>query len=147
MAKKIGVVVMSALLLLYIVAVGQLAVALLRSGDPVAMAMGVALAVLPLIGVWGLAAEILFGVRSERLMRLLGLQDAMPAESVPVSTSGRPEREAADAIFPKYRAEVEAAPESWQAWLRLGIVYDASGDRRRARQAVRRAIALERSSR
>lgn len=147
MAKKIGVVVMSALLLLYIVAVGQLAIALLRSGDAIAMVMGVALAVLPLLGAWGLVAEIIFGVRSERLMKLLEQQGAMPAETVPVSTSGRPEREAADAVFPKYKAEVEAAPESWQAWLRLGLVYDASGDRRRARQSVRRAIALERSAR
>ena len=32
----------------------------------------------------------------------------------------------------------------WRAWLRLGLVYDASGDRRRARAAVRRAIALAR---
>lgn len=147
MAKKIGVVVMSALLLLYIVAVGQLAIALLRSGDAIAMVMGVALAVLPLLGAWGLVAEIIFGVRSERLMKLLEQQGAMPAETVPVSTSGRPEREAADAVFPKYKAEVEDAPESWQAWLRLGLVYDASGDRRRARQSVRRAIALERSAR
>lgn len=147
MAKKIGVVVMSALLLLYIVAVGQLAIALLRSGDAIAMAMGVALAVLPLLGAWGLVAEIVFGIRSERLMALLERQGAMPAETVPVSTSGRPERDAADAVFPKYRAEAEAAPDSWQAWLRLGLVYDASGDRRRARQSVRRAIALHRAAR
>jgi Flp pilus assembly protein TadD len=53
-------------------------------------------------------------------------------------------REDADAAFPRYRAEAEADPESWQAWMRLGIVYDACGDRRRARGAIRQAISLER---
>ena len=60
--------------------------------------------------------------------------------------AGRGSRDpvAADLEFPKYQAEVEAAPDSWQAWLRLGLAYDASGDRRRARWATRKAIALQR---
>jgi hypothetical protein len=145
MSKKIGVVVMSALLVLYIVAVGQLAFALLTSGDAIAVTMGVALTVLPILAVWGLVSELLFGVRSERLMARLEQEGLLPAESVPVSASGRPERAASDAAFPTYRAEVEAHPESWQSWLRLALAYDASGDRRRARHAVRRAIALDRS--
>ena len=39
---------------------------------------------------------------------------------------------------------MEAAPEDWRAWFRLGLAYDASGDRRRARKAIIRAISLER---
>ena len=57
------------------------------------------------------------------------------------------DRAAADEVFPRYRAETEANPEAWWAWLRLALAYDASGDRRRARSATRRAIALERSER
>ena len=64
------------------------------------------------------------------------------SEPVPVSASGRPDRAAADLLFPKYQAAVEAAPESWRDWFRLGIAYDASGDRRRARWATRTAIRL-----
>ncbi len=56
-------------------------------------------------------------------------------------------RAEADAAFPRYREEVEAAPEDWRAWYRLGLAYDGSGDRRRARAAIRRAIALERRGR
>ncbi|TQL48385.1 hypothetical protein FB562_1479 [Homoserinimonas aerilata] len=147
MTKKLGVAVMAVLLLLYIFAVAQLAVGLLLSGDAVAVTMGVALAVLPVVGVWGLVVEIMFGMRSERLLGRLEGEGALPSEPVPLLTSGRPERDAAEAEFPRYRAEVEASPESWQAWLRLGLAYDASGDRRRARQSVRRAIALERAAR
>ena len=57
--------------------------------------------------------------------------------------SGRVVRSEADALFPAYRADVEAHPDDWRAWYRLGLAYDASGDRRRAREAVRRAIRLE----
>ncbi|MCW4386755.1 hypothetical protein OH146_13325 [Salinibacterium sp. SYSU T00001] len=146
MSKKVGVVVMAALLLLYIVAVGRLAVTLLGSGDGVAIAMGAALAVLPLLAVWGLIVEVLFGVRSERLLGRLEDEGRLPAEVLPARASGRPDRAAADAAFPTYRAEVEAHPESWQSWLRLALAYDACGDRRRARHAVRRSIALSRSA-
>jgi Flp pilus assembly protein TadD len=64
------------------------------------------------------------------------------AQRLPTRASGRPLRDAADAAFPAYQAEVEQDPASWRAWFRLGLAYDASGDRRRARGAIRRAIAL-----
>jgi Flp pilus assembly protein TadD len=71
----------------------------------------------------------------------------LPVETLPRRTSGRPERAAADAEFPRYKAEVEADPGSWKAWFRLGLSYDASGDRTRARRSLRRAITLERQQR
>jgi hypothetical protein len=144
MVKKVGVGVMAALLVLYIVAVGQLSVTLIGSGDAVAVAMGVALAVLPVIAVWGIASEISFGIRSEKLLARLEAEGRLPEHSVPVRASGRPDRAAADAAFPAYKAEVEAHPQSWQSWLRLALAYDACGDRRRARQSVRRSISLAR---
>jgi Flp pilus assembly protein TadD len=42
---------------------------------------------------------------------------------------------------------VATAPDDWAAWFRLGLAYDDAGDRRRAREALQRAIALhDRSS-
>lgn len=146
MTKKIGVVVMAALLLLYIAAASRTAVNLMTSGDGVALAMGIALALLPLLAIWALVAELLFGVRSEQLLTRLEAEGGLPAEQLPSRASGRPEREAADAAFPAYRAEVESNPQAWQSWLRLGLAYDACGDRRRARSSVRRAIALARAA-
>ena len=49
MSARIGVAVMAALLALYIVLVGWRAVALVSTGDPVAVTMGVVLIVLPLV--------------------------------------------------------------------------------------------------
>lgn len=147
MNARIGVVVMAAVLVLYIVLVGQRAVLLLASGDAIGIAMGVALIVLPAIAAWGIGRELWFGVRAEQLARRLEAEDAVPSEPVSVRPSGRVERDDADAVFPRYRAEAEANPDDWRAWYRLGIAYDASGDRRRAREAVRRAIRLEAGSR
>lgn len=142
----IGVLVMAALLTLYFVFAGVRAVALLASGTPVAIAMGAALIVLPLLGAWALAREVLFGWRSTALVDRLEAEDALPDDLGEAGPTGKADRDTADAAFPRYRAEAEAAPESWRAWMRLGIVYDACGDRRRARAAIRTAIALERAA-
>lgn len=147
MSTRIGVAVMAALLALYIVLVGQRAWILLTSGDPIGVAMGVGLAVLPLLAAWGLGRELRFGVRAQRLGRRLEREDALPHDEVAVRPSGRVVREDGDAVFPRYRDDVEAHPDDWRAWYRLGLAYDAAGDRRRAREAVRTAIRLESSDR
>jgi hypothetical protein len=144
---RVAAILMAALLLLYLVVVAQLALRLIALDDAVSRALGIALIVLPLIGLWALAAELLFGVRSQRLTSILGAAGELPVDTLPARASGRPIRSAADAEFPRYKAEVEADPGSWKTWFRLGLAYDASGDRRRARASIRRAIALERSAR
>jgi cytochrome c-type biogenesis protein CcmH/NrfG len=144
MKGKIAVVVMAVLLVFYLVLVGTRAVLFIQSGEIVGVVIGIALLILPLIGFWALAREVSFGIRSERLMRQLDELGELPAD-LPVRPSGRPYREAADEQFPAAQAEVEAEPENWRAWLRLGLAYDASGDRKRARGAIRTAIDLERT--
>jgi hypothetical protein len=147
MSGRVGAILMAALLLLYLVVVTQLALRLIAVDDTVSRALGIALIVLPLLGFWALIAELVFGIRSQRLATRLAASGELPVDTLPRRASGRPIRSEADAEFPKYRAEVEAEPESWGAWFRLGLAYDASGDRRRARWAIRRSIALERASR
>ena len=147
MSARIGAIVMAALLVLYIVFVGQYALILMSTQEPVAKGIGIALAVLPVIAVWLLVSEIVFVLRGERLVRILGDEGGLPVDDLPRLPSGRIDPVQADLQFPVYRDEVENAPESWRSWLRLGLAYDASGDRGRARWATRRAIALERSAR
>ena len=146
MKGRLAAVLMSALLVLYLVLVAQLAVRLFLVDNGVSKALGIGLIVLPMLGLWALIAELIFGIRSERLVRLLETSGELPMDTLPKRSSGRPERAAADAEFPKYQAEVEANPGSWKAWFRLGLAYDASGDRSRARKSIRRAIALKRSA-
>ncbi|MEC5150375.1 tetratricopeptide repeat protein [Cryobacterium sp. GrIS_2_6] len=146
MKGRIGAGMMAILLAFYLVLVGWRAVLFLQSGAPVGIAIGVALLVLPLIGIWALVLEVTFGSRSTRLVRLLEVSGELPVETLPIRASGRPVRDAADADFPQYRDAVDAAPEDWKAWFRLGLAYDAAGDRKRARGAIRTAITLERAA-
>lgn len=147
MKGRIAVAIMAALLLLYLVVVTQLALRLLAVDNAAAKGIGVALIVLPVLGAWALGAELLFGLRSQRLLGVVRSEGRLPADDLPAHASGRPERAAADAVFPLYQAAVEAAPGNWQAWFRLGLAYDACGDRRRGRRAIGRAIRLERAER
>ena len=138
---------MAVLLVVYLLLVIQLAFRLIAVDLGLAKALGIALILFPLLGFWALVAELLFGIRSGRLVQLLAEDGALSTDTVPLRPSGRPDRSAADAEFPRYQAEVEADPDSWRGWLRLGLAYDASGDRRRARQSIHRAIQLERAGR
>jgi len=147
MRARAGVALMAVLLVLYIVLVAQRAWLLFLSGQPIGVAMGVALVVLPVIAAWALWRELMFGRSAQRLAQRLEADGAVPAEELDVRVSGRPDRAQADAVFPAYRDDIEAHPDDWHAWFRLGIAYDGAGDRRRARAAIRRAIVLEKSAR
>ncbi|PPG30057.1 hypothetical protein C5B97_11215 [Pseudoclavibacter sp. RFBB5] len=115
----------------------------LFAGDIVAKIMGAALIVFPVLAVVFIARELLFGMQTERLLRRLAEAGELPEDDLPKRPSGRVVREAADEDFPKWKAEVEAAPDDWRAWMRLGLAYSASGDRKRARSALREGIRLE----
>lgn len=147
MRVRVAVALMTVLLLLYVVLAGQRALILVTSGEPVAIAMGVALIVLPLLALWAIGRELWFGVRAQQLGERLDAEGGLPDEDLPVRPSGRIGREDGDALFPRYRADVEAHPGDWRARYRLALAYDAAGDRRRARAAVRTAIRLESAER
>ncbi|MEV5041715.1 tetratricopeptide repeat protein [Microbacterium sp. LMI1x-1-1.1] len=147
MRTRIGVAIVAVTLALYIYLVGQRAVLLVASGDPVGIAMGVALVLLPVVAIWALWRELSFGAGAERLGRRLEAEGALPAEELTLRPSGKPVQAEVDALFPAYRDAVEADPADWRAWYRLGLLYDGAGDRRRARGAIRTAISRERAER
>lgn len=147
MKVRIGVAVIALALVLYLSVVALQAIALLRSGQPVGVAMGVAMLVLPAIAAWAIARELWFGARAEQVGARLEREGALPPDEVAVRPSGRIVQADGDAVFPRYRAEVEAHPDDWRAWYRLGLAYDAAGDRRRARAAIRESITLEKRAR
>lgn len=144
MRTKIWVGLICLLLVFYLVVLVQRSVLLLTDPNPVAKALGAALIVLPPIGAWAMIRELLFGIRMEKLAGILESEGGLPVDDLPRSPGGRILREAADAEFLKYQAEAEAAPADWRSWFRLSCAYDAAGDRKRARTAMRDAIALYR---
>jgi hypothetical protein len=129
-------------LVLYLVAIGWRGVVLLRVGGVVPVLLGLALLALPLVGLWAVLREWRFGRATQAMAAELDARGQLPVDDLPRSPGGRVDRAAADAEFERFRREVDAEPGSWAAWFRLALGYDAAGDRRRARAAMRHAAEL-----
>ena len=131
-------------LLVYFLLLARTAVALLRTGTPAAVALGIGVLLLPIVGAWATVATLRAGLAHQRLARLAA-EDGMDLDvsGLPTTPSGRVQRDAADALFATVRADVEADPGDWRRWYRLARAYDYAGDRTRAREAMRKAVELE----
>jgi cytochrome c-type biogenesis protein CcmH/NrfG len=131
-------------MLAYLVLLGRLAVAMIGSGRAAAVGLGLALLIMPVIGLWAIIATLRAGFAHQKLARLIA-EDGMEldASALPRRPSGRIQRDAADALFATVRTEVEADPDDWRRWYRLARAYDYAGDRRRAREAMKTALELQ----
>lgn len=142
MVTKIVVVTLVVAVAVYMAIVGVRGLQLIATGDPVGIVLGSSVLVLPATGCYVLWREIQFGSRSADLAEELEAQGQWPTEVLPTRPSGRPRRDAADEVFKLRRVDAERNPEDWRAWYRLGLAYEDSGDRKRARKAIRHAISL-----
>jgi tetratricopeptide (TPR) repeat protein len=145
-SAKLGAIVMTGLLGVYLALVGERSIALVASSEPVAVAIGSLMLFLPVVAAWGIFVELRFGLRIEKLGETLKQENAWPRFEFELRPSGRPTKDSAEAIFGNYRAMVENDESNWRTWFALGLAYDAAGDRARARKAMRKAIALGRTS-
>jgi hypothetical protein len=138
-AKRV-VAVLVVVFVVYAGLVGWRGVLLVAEGGTVPVLLGLAVIVFPLVGLYVVWRELRFGLATQTLARELEAAGELPVDDLPRRPSGRPERAAADAAFEVRKAAVEAAPSDWRAWFALATAYDAAGDRRRAREAMRTAI-------
>ena len=131
-------------LIFYFAMLTRTAVALIRSGTPAAVALGIGVLILPVVGAWVMVATLRAGLAHQRLARLAA-EDGMELDvtELPRMPSGRIQREAADALFQTTRAELDADPDNWVRWYRLARAYDYAGDRGRARETMRTAVAMQ----
>jgi cytochrome c-type biogenesis protein CcmH/NrfG len=131
-------------LVVYFLMLGRIAMAFIGSGRPAAIGLGLALMILPLLGIWVMVSTLRAGVAHQRLARVAkenGME--LDVSSLPRMPSGRIQREAADALFENVRQELESDPANWVRWYRLARAYDYAGDRSRAREAMKKAVELE----
>lgn len=135
-------------LVVYFVLLGRIAMAFITTGEPAAVGLGLALMIMPLIGVWVMVSTLRAGLAHQRLARI-AKEEGMELDvaSLPRMPSGRIEREAADALFATVRDELENDPDNWRRWYRLARAYDYAGDRGRAREAMRKAVELQENER
>jgi hypothetical protein len=143
---QLTIAFMCVALLVYIVLLGRSAVLLITSGRAVAVVLGVALLVLPAIGLWAMIATLRAGFAHQKLARRVA-EDGMELDvsALPRRPSGRIERDAADALFDTVRAELDTDPDDWRRWYRLARAYDCAGDRGRARETMKQALELYRA--
>jgi hypothetical protein len=141
LTAKRNAILLAAVVIAYAVLLGWRGVLLIGTGEPVAIGLGLAVLVLPLLGAYLVWRELRFGRRTEALAHELEALGGLPVDDLPRRPSGRIDRAAADEAFLKYKAEAEAAPDDWRVWFRLSTAYDAAGDRKRARASMRTAIA------
>lgn len=153
MRARTAAFLLGAVLVFYLVACAWRGVLALRTafteGSAAAGALGVAVLAFGIVGTWFLWREIQFGFATERLAKALD-EDETPGgglryeeiDGLPRSPGGRVDKEAADELFARRKAETEAAPEDWRCWYRLAAAYHAAKDSSRARSAMRHAVRL-----
>ena len=142
MRTKLTIALMVLVLVFYSVLIGYKGVGMIRTGSAVGVVLGIAILVVPVLGLLLVWREIEFGRRISELARDLEAQGGLPVDDLPRRPSGKVDRAAADALFEQMRQEAEASPDDWRAWFRLALAYDAAGDRTRARGAARHALTL-----
>lgn len=132
----------------YFLLLGRIAVGLIGSGKAVGVAMGIGVLILPIIGVWVVATSIRAALAHQHLARRMHAEGGeLDTSQLPRRPSGRIEKSAADALFEQVKREWEADPDNWRTCYRVARAYDYAGDRGRARETMRRAVALERLER
>ncbi len=132
----------------YFVLLGQRGIDLIADGRIAAVGLGIGVLILPFLGAWIIVATLRAGLAHQHLARRIhdeGLE--LDVSNVPRRPSGRFERAAADELFAQVKVEWEADPDNWRSSYRLARAYDYAGDRTRARETMRRAVALERLER
>jgi len=141
MITKIWVGLMLALTLFYVLTLLGRGIILLQEPSLIAIAMGLAILVLPLVALWALFAELQFGLKAQRLSRRLIALD-IPGLDLELRASGRATKDSANKELERIQEAVTKDPESWSLWFQLGEAHDAAGERKNARAAIRKAIQL-----
>lgn len=142
MRAKLTYALTAAVLLVYFVLVGSRGVLLIGTGTPLTVTFGVAVLILPVIGLWFLWKNTQFARKAGQLAAELDAEGGLPVDELRRTPSGRIDRDSADEIFAKRKAETEDAPDDWRTWFRLAVAYHDARDTPRARKAMQRAIAL-----
>jgi cytochrome c-type biogenesis protein CcmH/NrfG len=131
---------MAAITFIYLFLLAGRSIAMLQSGEPIAQLMGLLILVFPVLAGWAVLIEIRFGLAAAKLA--VAAADQIPELSIDRRPSGRAEPESAQRAFEQASAALRGDEQNWALWFRLGEAYDACGDRRRARSAIRKAISL-----
>ena len=142
MKGKLSAAVMGVLTLVYVALLANTGFKLLGMESAIAKAMGTLILVFPILAIWLTFMEFRFAVRLEKLTDRIVAAGDFPVLDFEYRPSGRATKASAAIVFEEYAKKVAADEGNYLNWFAIGLAYEAAGDRRRARSAMRRALKL-----
>lgn len=140
--KYIAPILVTLLLAVFLYAAGTRIVAMFQTGEPIIIAIAVAVTLILIAILWAIYKEWRMAFTVQKMGEELASRGELPVDDLPRSPGGRIDREAAKAQFDSLRTTTQADVDNWSAWYNLAFGYDAAGDRKRAREALRTAARL-----
>lgn len=141
MVTKVWLTAMVFITLLYAFLLFERGLVLLTDSQPVAVALGLAILFFPLAALASIFFEIRFGLRLAKIGKL-SEQGGIELPEYELRPSGKATKESGEQVFESIRAKLEQDEANYLLWFLLADAYDKLGDRRRARAAARKSIAL-----
>src|ERR1041385_1230574 len=105
MRAKLSYALTAVVLVFYFVLVGSRGVMLIQTDTLLTVTFGVAVLILPGIGVWFLWKNTQFVRDANRLAAELDAEGGLPADELRRTPSGRVDRDSADEVFVRRKAE------------------------------------------
>lgn len=134
MRAKITYAITAAVLVAYFGLVGWRGVLLVRTGTLLTVTFGVSVLILPVIGVWFLWKNTQFVRKANRLAAELDAEGGLPVDELKRTPGGRIDRDSADEVFARRKAETEDSPDDWRSWFRLAVAYHDARDTPRSEE-------------
>jgi hypothetical protein len=143
--SKIAVVALSAACLGYLAISSVRALQISETNAPLAVLFAISIILVVAISALLIIREIMFGIHISQMATVLEAEELLLIDDLPHTPSGQTEKEAADNRFNEVAKEAQLQPNSWRNWFRVALAYDESRDRKRAREAMRKAEKLFRA--
>lgn len=119
-------------------------VAMIKTGHPLMVSIGIAISLVLFTLVYAIVSEWRTALVVSHMGDELGRQGKLVADTLTRSPGGRIDRGVADEQFESIRQTAESNPDDYAALYNLAFAYDACGDRKRARSTLRQAAKLYR---
>ena len=89
--------------------------------------------------IWFLALEWRLALLVDQMGKELERRDDLPLANITPDVTGKQLEARIRQVFKGLRADIEQDPENWRTWYHAAFAYNAMGDRKNARTALREA--------
>ena len=127
-ARRSPTSITAAVLVFYFVLVGSRGVMLIQSGTLLTVTFGVAVLILPVIGVWFLWKNTQFVRRANGLAAELDAEGGLPVDELRRTPGGRDRPRLGRRGLRQAQGRGRGRPGDWRSWFRLAVAYHDARD-------------------